>query len=168
MDRSDPVNALVIPDETVYFANQPGVWRRITALKPDTGENHVSLTNQMTLRPGTLNQLRRMRWNIEKAFNEQECNLGEDNASTADGNGKRVQALAICIAYNLLRIFHDWIRREEGITDTKVEKAWKDKLVLRARALLALGREVPVKPYLSLRRPTEASLQFIRWLRSSC
>lgn len=165
VDRADPVNALVLADETVYFDNHPGVWRRITALKPDTGESHVSLTNQMTLRPGTLNQLRRMRWNIEKAFNEQECKLGEDKAWTADENGKRIQALAICIACNLLRIFHDKIRREEGITDAKVEKAWKDKLGRRAKELLALGREVPVKLYLSLRRPTEASLQFIRWLR---
>jgi hypothetical protein len=38
VDRADPLNALVVSDETVYFTNQPGVWSWITALKPDTGE----------------------------------------------------------------------------------------------------------------------------------
>jgi hypothetical protein len=31
IDRSNPANALVIADETVYFNNIPGVWWRITA-----------------------------------------------------------------------------------------------------------------------------------------
>lgn len=59
------------------------------------------------------------------------------------------------------------VKPDGNITDAKVEKAWNDKLVRRAKELLALGRRVPVKLYLSLRRPTEASLQFIRRLSDS-
>jgi hypothetical protein len=68
IDRANPANALVISDETLHFNNTPGVWRRITASGPDSDEIYITLTNQMTLPPGALNQCRRLRWNIEKAF----------------------------------------------------------------------------------------------------
>ena len=59
IDRSKPANALVIADETVYFNNTPGVWRRITASCPYSDGLYVTLTNEMTLPPGVLNQVRR-------------------------------------------------------------------------------------------------------------
>ena len=160
-----PLNALVVADEMVSFDNQPGQWRRITVIDPDTGEHRVLLTNEMTLAPGVLNQVRRLRWNIEKMFSEQECKLGEDKAWTADETGKRVQAMAICIACNLLRIFHDKLRREEGIEDTKVAKAWNQRLAARVTKAAELGRSFPESLYRALYRPTEVSLQFLRWLR---
>ncbi len=61
IDRTNPANALVISDETLYFNNTPGVWRRITASCPDSDEIYIALTNQMTLSPGALNQCRRLR-----------------------------------------------------------------------------------------------------------
>jgi len=166
IDRSNPANALVIADETVYFNNTPGVWRRITASCPDSEEPHVTLTNEMTLPPGVLNQVRRLRWNIEKVFDQHERKLEEAKAWTANDTGKRIQAIAICIAHNLLRLFGAKIEREEGIVDTKVIRAWHDRLAGRARKAAEVGRELPLKLYQDLYRPTEVSLQFIRWLRS--
>jgi IS4 transposase len=55
--------------------NTPGVWRRITASCPDSNEIYITLTNQMNHTPGCLNQCRRLRWNIEKAFDQQEQKL---------------------------------------------------------------------------------------------
>jgi hypothetical protein len=166
IDRSNPANALVIADETVYFTNTPGVWRRITATCPDSDELYVTLTNEMTLPPGVLNQVRRLRWNIEKIFNQHERKLEESKAWTANETGKRIQAIAICIAHNLLRLFGAKLEGEEGIVDTKVIKAWHQRLAGRAQAAATAGRELPVKLYHALYRPTEVSLQFIRWLRS--
>jgi hypothetical protein len=167
VDAANPANALVIADETVYFNNTPGVWRRITAGCPDSNGLYVTLTNQMTLPPGVINQVRRLRWNIEKAFNQHERKLEEDKAWTANQTGKRIQALSICIAHNLLRLFGARIEREEGIVDTKVIKAWHQRLAARADAAVKAGRQLPHKLYESLYRPTEVSLQFIRWLRSA-
>ena len=167
IDRSNPVNALVEKDETVYFNNAPGQWRRITAANPDTGETCVTLTNEMTLPPGALNQVRRLRWNIEKAYDQQEQKLDERKAWTAGETGKRIQALAIALAHNLLRLFSARLKREENIEDTKVIKAWQKALAKRAAAAAKAGRTLPEKLYLALYRPTEASLQFIRWLRST-
>jgi hypothetical protein len=167
IDRANPANALVTADETVYFNNTHGAWRRITATCPDSDEVYVTLTNEMTLPPGVLNQVRRLRWNIEKAFNQHERKLEEAKAWTANDTGKRIQAIAICIAHNLLRLFGAKLEREEGIVDTKVVKAWNERLAVRARKAAEAGRTLPLKLYQALYRPTEASLQFIRWLRTA-
>lgn len=55
---------------------------------------------------------------------------------------------------------------KEGIEDTKVIKAWHQRLDARAKAAAKAGRELPLKLYQALYRPTEESLQFIRWIRS--
>ena len=52
--------------QTLSFTNTPGHWRRITASCPDSEEIYITLTNQMTLSPGALNQCRRLRWAIEQ------------------------------------------------------------------------------------------------------
>ena len=165
IDRTKPANALVISDETLYFNNTPGVWRRITASCPDSDEIYVTLTNQMTLPPGALNQCRRLRWNIEKAFDQQEQKLDERKAWTASETGKRIQAIAMSIVHNLLRLFEAKLKTEEDIQDSKLIKAWQKDLAKRAEKARAAGRELPMKLYQALYRPTEVSLQFIRWLR---
>lgn len=165
VDRSKPANALVISDETLYFNNTPGVWRRITASCPDSDEIYVTLTNQMNLSPGALNQCRRLRWNIEKAFDQQEQKLDERKAWTASENGKRIQAIAMSIVHNLLRLFEAKLKTEEDIQDSKVIKAWQKDLAKRTEKARAADRELPIKLYQTLYRPTEVSLQFIRWLR---
>ena len=165
VDAANPANALVLADETVYFNNTSGVWRRITAACPDSNELYVSLTNEMTLPPGVLNQCRRLRWNIEKAFDLHERKLDEHKAWCANDTGKRIQALAICIAHNLLKLFNAKLRSEEGIEDAKLVRAWNKDLAKRAEAAAAAGRSLPLKLYQALYRPTEVSLQFLRWLR---
>lgn len=164
-DRANPANALVVSDETIYFNNTPGTWRRITASCPDSDEIYITLTNQMTLSPGALNQCRRLRWNIEKAFNQQEQKLDERKAWSASEEGKRIQAIAMSIVHNLLRLFEAKLKHEEGIQDSKVITAWQKDLAKRAEKASAAGRTLPVKLYQALYRPTEVSLQFVRWLR---
>jgi hypothetical protein len=165
IDHANPANALVISDETIYFNNTPGVWRRITASCPDSDGIYITLTNQMTLSPGALNQCRRLRWNIEKAFDQQEQKLDERKAWSTSEEGKRIQAIAMSIVHNLLRIFEAKLKHEEGIQDSKVINAWQKDLAKRAEKASAAGRTLPVKLYQALYRPTEVSLQFIRWLR---
>ena len=165
VDRTQSANALILSDETLYFNNTPGVWRRITASCPDSDEIYITLTNQMNHSPGSLNQCRRLRWDIEKAFDQQEQKLDERKAWTANETGKRIQAIAMCIAHNLLRLFGAKLKSEEGIQDSKVIKAWEKDLAKRVEKARAAGRELPEKLYKALYRPTEVSLQFIRWLR---
>ena len=67
---------------------------------------------------------------------------------------------------HLLHLFGAKIRRDEAIIDTKVIRAWQQRLAGSARMAAQAGRELPLKPYQVLCRPTDFSIQFIRWLRS--
>ncbi len=109
--------------------------------------------------------MRRLRWNIEIAYDQQEQKLDERKAWTVRETGKRVQALAINLAHNLLRLFSAHLKREENIEDTKVIEVWRKNLAKRVAEAAEAGRTLPGKLYLALYRPTELSLQFIRWLR---
>ena len=71
------------------------------------------------------------------------------------------------IVHNLLRHFEANLKNEEDFDDTKVIKASQKDLGKRAEKARAAGRHLPVKLYQALYRPTEVSLQFIRWLRVS-
>jgi hypothetical protein len=166
IDRTHPANALITGDETVYFESSPTPWRRITAKSADSGEIHIILTNEMNLAPGVLSECYRLRWLIEKAFDQQEQKLDERKAWANSDTAKSIQALAICIARNLLQLFKATIRDEEGIEDTKVITAYHKNLAKREASARKAGRTFPKALYLALYRPTELSLQFIRWLRS--
>lgn len=165
IDRTNPLNEWVISDEILYFNNTPGSWRKITATCPITEEIYITLTNQMTVSPGVLNQLRRLRWNIEKAFNQQEQKLDERKAWTANETGKRIQAIAMTLAHNLIKIFQAKIKTEENIEDVKLVKAYEAELTKKADRAKKAGRVFPKNLYRTLYRPREVSLQFIRWLR---
>ena len=65
------------------------------------------------------------------------------------------------IVHNLLRLFEAKLKNEEDI------EAWLKDLDKRAEKVRAAGNHLPVKFYQTLYRPTEVSLQFIRWLRVS-
>ena len=54
----------------------------------DSNEIYTTLIHQMTLSPEILDQCRRLRWNIEKAFYQQEQKLDERKAWTASETGK--------------------------------------------------------------------------------
>jgi hypothetical protein len=71
------------------------------------------------------------------------------------------------IVHNLLRLFEAKLKSEEGIEDTKVIKAWQKDLAKRVEKARAADRHLPIKLYQAIYRPTEVSLQFIRWLRIS-
>jgi len=165
VDRANPANALVVSDETLYFNNAPGAWRRITVKSPDSDEIHILLTNEMTLPPGLLGEIYRLRWRIEKSFNQQEQKLDERKAWAKSKTAKAVQAIAICITHNLLQLFKATLKTEEAIEDTKVIDAYHKDLDRREACAQKAGRLFPKELYLALYRPTELSLQFIRWIR---
>ena len=121
----------------------------------------------MTLPPGILNECLRLRWGIEKLFDQQEQKLDERKAWATTENAKTTQALSICITHNLLLLFKASLKRDENIEDTKVSSDYLKKLDVRESKAKKAGRIFPKALYVALYRPTEVSLQFIRWLRSS-
>ena len=64
---------------------------------------------------------------------------------------------------NLLRLFGAKIEREEAIVDTKIVRARHQRLAGSAEMAAQADRDLPLKVYQDLWRPTDVSLQFIRW-----
>lgn len=63
-----------------------------------------------------------------------------------------------------MRFFHNKLRREEGIEDNKVVKAWNERLAARVNKAAKLGRSFPESLCRALYRPTQVSLPFLRCL----
>jgi hypothetical protein len=152
MDRTNPANELIIRDETVTFKDTPGTWRKLTARAPDSDAIHILLTNEMTLPPGVLSECYRLRWRIEKAFDQQEQKLDERKAWAKSDTAKTIQAIAICLAHNLLQLFNATLKAEAAPEDTKVITAYHKALDRRAAKAKAAGRAFPKALYLALYR----------------
>jgi hypothetical protein len=162
-DRDDERNAGVLRDELVGTCN--GVLlRRVTYLDVVGGREYTYLTNVMDLPPGVIAMLYKMRWDIEKVFDELKNKLHENKAWATSLTAKSMQGQFLCLAHNLLTIYEEYLRKSHGITNvaeiarrTKRAKDLKDLLAKKSQAL---------PPILcQLQRMTQRSLKFIRWIR---
>lgn len=162
-DKADPRNAGVISDELVKSANGVHL-RRVTYDDPTTGIRYRYLTNEMTIPPGLIAFLYKLRWDVEKVFDEIKNKHFERKAWAASETAKKQQARFICITMNLLRIMQVRLLREEGISDSKSE----EKRIRRSKEADQKAVEAGRTPNClvsNLTRVTQRSLQFLRWLK---
>jgi Transposase DDE domain len=163
-DRADPVNAGIQSVELV--AGQAGVLvRRIRYVEPVSGEEFVFLTNELTIRPGLIAFLYKLRWNVEKVFDQLKNKFGETKAWASSLVAKAAQAQFICLLHNLLLLVEARLL-SEGI-ENQAELARKAKELARAQEqAAAAGRKLP-SPVVALQRFTQRSVKLLRWLRAS-
>ncbi len=97
-DRADPRNAGVLGDELVSTSEGISV-RPVRYYCAQRGEEFSFLTNECTLPRGVIAHLYRLRWEIEKTFDELKNKLGETKAWASSANAKAVQAQFLCMAH---------------------------------------------------------------------
>lgn len=163
-DRNDPVNAGIQSVELV--AGAAGVLvRRIRYVEPVTGTEYVFLTNELTLRPGLVAFLYKLRWDVEKVFDVLKNKLNEQQAWATTDNAKSAQAQLICLLHNLIQFLEETLRLE-GI-ENQAEIARRQNTLARVQAMAAAaGRKIP-SCVVALQRLTQCSVKLLRWLRSS-
>lgn len=162
-DRDNPINANVHSDELVTAATSPHPLRRITFW--DVLENvcYEFLTNEMTLPPGLIAHLYKMRWEIEKSFDEFKNKLQETKAWASSENAKAIQANLICLAENLLLLLRNHLEVEEDVRNEAEIKRREKRLEQAMTQVRKKGGRLP----LALRRVqhlTQNSVKFIRWV----
>jgi len=163
-DRQDPRNAGILAVQRVGF-NNSGESRKIVYQDPETHLVYEFLTSDMTLPPGVIVQLYRLRWDIEKVFDVFESKFQETKAWASTDTAKRMQNEFIVMAFNLMLALAGKLEREEGITDVKVARKYTGWM--QHREAQAQAQQRSVSPWVKvLRRATQLSLQFIRWLRN--
>lgn len=162
-DRDDPRNHGVIADEWVGPAHG-GLLRRITYTDPVSGKTYRFLTNEFNIPPGLLALIYKSRWDVEKLYDVFKNKLNEIKAWAASDEAKAQQVLFMAMAHNLIRILSVDLREEEGITDQVSEQRRIRRNHEDAETAKKAGR-VPNPMVLGWHRPTQISLQFLRWLR---
>jgi len=163
-DETDPNNNGIISDEYVSPASGGMLLRRIKYRDPATNTEYCFLTNEMTLPPGLIAFLYKLRWDIEKVFDEKKTKLGEKKAWAKSPVAHCQQAHFLCLAHNLLVLFERQLQTDEGIEDTKVLRRKMTRLAAAEKLIRSKGLTPNVMVH-NCTRITQRSLQYIRWLR---
>ena|GEM_PF-195501 len=115
-DRADSLNHGIESDQQVGSGTQGYLLRKVTYTDPQSGRTYEFITNEMTLPPGLIALLYRMRWDIEKVFDELKNKLQQTKAWASSATAKQIQAQFICLIHNLMRLMQRELAAE-GIED---------------------------------------------------
>jgi len=164
-DENDPRNTGVLSDEHVgVFC---GVMiRRVRYQDPATEKIFSFVTTEFTLPPGLIAFLYKLRWDIEKCFDEKKNKLYEKKAWGITDEAKSNQAHFVCMAHNLLVLLERQLDRDEDLRDEKILDKRRKRLQRLEQQIRASGRN-PNPMVMECHRITQRSLQFIRWLRDA-
>ena len=123
------------------------------------GEEFSFLTSECTLPPGVIAHLYRLRWEIEKTFDELKNKpfgrlraewLGETKAWASSPNAKAMQAHFLCMAHNLMICCEAQLEREHGVRN-EAELARRAQRLEKEEKRLAKQRLVMPMPFGRLR-----------------
>jgi hypothetical protein len=156
-DRADPLNAGVVADELCSTPRAGVLLRRVRFVRPDAGEEIAFLTMALTLPPGLIAELYRLRRDIEKAFDEFKNKLGEKKAWATSATAETMQAQFMCSTHNLLLwLDHQMAQMHEIYNVTEDKRRTKRRQTPNA-AVTAEGRVLP-SPWIAIQRSTVRSV----------
>ena len=163
-DKGDERNTGVLSDEIVGPSNGRSM-RRVRYQDPVTGTVYCYLTTETTLPPGLIAFLYKLRWDVEKVFDQVKNGFREQKAWGRSPQAKCQQARFITLAHNLTLNLERLLEAEEGIADEKVIAKAEKRLANDKKTAAMAGRKFnPLVAH--CRRITQRSAQFLRWLRA--
>ena len=162
-DTTDERNLGVLNDERVGPSNGT-VLRRVTYKDPLTGKIYRFITNELTLPPGLIAFLYKLRWDIEKIFDQVKNKLLEQKAWAKSAPAKIQQAHFITLAHNLMVRLNHELETEEAIVDEKSKRKTTQRRAKEIEKAQTNGERVN-SLVLAWQRVTQRCFQFIRWLR---
>ena len=162
-DKKDPVNKGVQEFQIIGCA--AGVMmHRVVYKCPITGEIYNFVTSLRSIPPGLIAYLYRTRWDIEKIFDQLKNKLSEKKAWATSDIAKEMQAQFVCMAHNLMLILEGCIEKQ-GIRND-IENNRRNKRLKEALANCKAGKKTLPDFLTQLKRATQRSVKFIRWLRN--
>ena len=165
-DRQDPINAGVIADQYIGTSTQT-MMRRVRYKCPASGKSFHFITSVMDVPPGLIAHLYKMRWNIEKTFDELKTKLTEKKAWANGSTARNMQAQFTCLMHNLMVLLENQLDQNEDINDSGERKRRLKRLELLKLKAKKRGAELPLAQQ-QLHLPTQRGHKFIRWLRNHC
>ena len=163
-DTKDGVNKGVEYDQFVKTKTDEYTVRRVIYKCPFSGTTFSFITNlPKSVRPGVIAHLYRLRWGIEKAFDEVKNKYGEKKAWSKSEAGKLAQAKLIAMTYNLLTLFDDEVE-EEGVVDVE-ENERREKRLQESLKNTKVEKAKISDMLLVVQRSSQRPLRFFRWFR---
>lgn len=163
-EASDPVNRGVQADQLVS-TSQGVMVRQVRYRDPVSGQDFEFITNELTLAPGWIAHLYRLRWNIEKVFDDFKNKLSEKKAWASSAVAKEAQAQWLCLAHNLLVLLEAQALVPAGVTNQAEDKRRHQRLEKIKTRLHQAGLKLP-QLVETLLQCTQISVKLIRWLRA--
>jgi hypothetical protein len=164
VDYTDPINLGIISDQLV-MSTCGNPLRRIECEDPATGKRYVFITNERTLSAGLLAQIYRLRWDVEKVFDQFKNDLNEQKAWATSPNAKIMQAHFLCITHNLMLLMERHLEVSFDIFNES-EMRRRAKRSEERDALAVEGNRKVSFMYQHIQRHSKRSVKFIRSLRA--
>lgn len=164
INRDEAINQGVESDRWMVTSQHVMV-RQITYLNPVDDKRYVYLTSEMTLEPGLIALLYKLRWEIEKVFDQTKNKLEEKKSWSSNLEGKAMQGELMAIAHNLLVLYEKFLATEYQIQNVAEVKRRQHRLEQIGAQLTEAGLELPYL-YQVVTRFSQRSYKFIRWLRN--
>jgi hypothetical protein len=163
-DRQAPINAGVLSYD--YVGCSAGVaMSRVKYQCPVTGKKFNFITSLSNISPGLIAYLYKLRWDIEKIFDEVKNKLSEKKAWATSDTAKTMQAQFICLAHNLMLIFDRYLE-QNGIENKKENDRRKARLDKALKNISGIDRKKLPLFLTTPKQATQRSVKFIRWLRN--
>ncbi len=119
----------------------------------------------MTIRPGIIAFLYKIRWNIEKTFDVFKNKSKETKAWASSPTAKTIQDQFLCCLHNLLALLEDKLKKENIQNEAELRRKTKESAKDSERAAKA-NRIIPAAVQ-AWNRFSQQSSKLIRWLMSS-
>jgi hypothetical protein len=163
-DRNDPINAGVQSDDLVGPGSNGVLLRRVTFLDVLTGITYEYLTNllESSVPTWVLAHLYKMRWDIEKTFDEVKTKLGEKKAWATSATAKSMQAQFICVTVNLLQLIEHELGKEGIVNEPEIKRRVARLEVAKEQA--KSQKSVLPQMVIMLQEMTQHSVKLIRWV----
>jgi hypothetical protein len=164
-DRADAINTGVLADEYVGPGGGGMMMRRIQFYDAVMKRKIDFITNVMDAKipPGVLAFLYRMRWNIEKTFDELKNKLGENKAWASSATAKSMQAQFICLCENLLTLLEHKLEQEEGVKNEPETKR-REKQLEKVKERLKMENQTLPQGLILVQQLTQHTVKLIRWV----
>ena len=163
----DPLNAVnhgVLSDQLIMPTGGKQM-RRIECVDPATGKVHVILTNEMNLPAGLIAQIYRLRWDVEKVFDQFKNSLKEKKAWASSKLAKTMQAHFLCMTHNLMLLMDHEMEVCFDVHNVAEAKRKEKRLETTVKTAEKAGRKVS-NMYERVKRFTKRSVKFIRCLKA--
>ena len=133
IDRSQVINRGVLADEFVATSQGVSV-RRVIYQDPATGVTYSFLTNlPESVPPGVVALLYKMRWDVEKVFDEFKNKLAETKSWASSPTAKTIQARLLCLTRNLMTLMEEDIYKTSAVCNEAEFKRRDKRAKDRAR-----------------------------------